>query len=1109
MDIAELGYKVDSSGLAEGTKALDENAAAADKVSGATDRLERDFQSLSRTVERSSSALGDRLGGALDRIGTGTGAVITELQTLNQTNASILTALGAMEGKLASTASNLQAVGSAASTTAVAQQQLATASQQLDRELASQDARFRSVAQQAVQYAESMRGANVSERALAEAARDAAAGIDVKARAMAAGGTEQQRMVARVKALEEAELRTAQQQKEAARASQAQELNLQKLLGQINPTVAALNRLADQEERLARARDLGLLRPQVWQQYQNQIDLTRARLLEASNGAGKLTGGFGKLNLQAIETQQSLGTLMRALMTGNFAQAQASITSLTARSGALSAMFSATGVTVAGFALGLGALVATTYSAQKQMDAYNGALLKTGNSAGLTASGLSAAAETIGRTTGRYEQARKAVVALVEEGRVSGDMLVRVATTAAGIAEMTGREASVIARQLEAVAREPSKALIELDGNYHFLTAAVLEHTKALEDQGRESEAATFAMTAAMDELDRRTEQAKAQTQALTGVIRSLRTEWQAFTADLRQLANPTLDINIAQIQQKLQSLQNGSFVGPRYLIPGARDRDIAVLQEQLRLLNQQRSEQQELASGEALWNQLREDGVAAYSHISTVLEGARTRAEKLEASTRRLKESYEALRVSNPQSDLLKGVMFGANGSISGGSFDVALAKLAKDAAKGERKTARNSDDSAAQTMLATALRQIEANKQLVETGVKVTESERQAMAIEQALAKGKNTMTASTRALLTAAREELLASGQKAAAYTKEKEAAEALARQQAILAQAGANRDRANELDVMGMGRGSDAVAMLRRQLDIQREYQDELKRLGSRDVAKEKETWDLLAANAASFRDSELAKERAFQETRLAMLGDWRAGVNRVWEDYVFAARNAMDQAGGVMSTALSGWEDAWVRLAQTGKLSFSDMANSIIADLARIGARQASMGLVNAIAGAWGGFGAAAGGAVSSTYSAQSFGNNTGWLNGGLNFGGGRASGGAARLGSFYQVGEGGRPELFEQNGRQYLIPGDSGRVIPAAPGRQASGKAEAARVNVTINNAPAGTSAEASVTQGANGEMNIEVMLKQVDQYIGSNIASGTGATYAGAKARFGLQEAV
>jgi len=254
-----------------------------------------------------------------------------------------------------------------------------------------------------------------------------------------------------------------------------------------------------------------------------------------------------------------------------------------------------------------------------------------------------------------------------------------------------------------------------------------------------------------------------------------------------------------------------------------------------------------------------------------------------------------------------------------------------------------KNGDDSAAQNVLATAQRQIEANKQLVDTGIKVTDSERQAMAIEQLLAKSKNTMTASTRALLEAAKDDLLASGQKAVAYTKEKQAAEALARQQAILAQAGSNRSRANELDLLGMSGGSDGVAMLRRQLDIQREYQDELKRLGSRDVAKDKATWDLLAANADAFRNQELAKERAFQDQRLAMLGDWRLGAQVAWQNYAFDATNynqqAQDAVQGTLAAITSSVAtqiDEMVRgnqsLGESLKNIAVDMGNAVIGAL---------------------------------------------------------------------------------------------------------------------------------------------------------------------------------
>ncbi|HDS1580489.1 TPA: phage tail length tape measure family protein [Stenotrophomonas maltophilia] len=956
MDIAELGYKIDSSGLVEGTKALEENAAAADKAGAAADRLEKSQKDT---------------------------------------------------GKSASYWAN-----------------------------------------------------------------------------------EQAKINARVQEMERIEQRAAVATRQAATATEAHELNLQKLLGQINPTVAALNKLAEQEDRLARARDLGLLKPQVWQQYQSQLEGTRAGVLATSYS-------FGKLNLQTVEAQQSVAVLFRALATGNFAQVQSSITSLTARSGALSAMFSATGLAVAGLAVGFGVLAASTYSAQREMDGYAAALLRSGNAAGSTSSGLSELANDIGKATGRYEDARKAVVALTEGGRLSGQVLAQAAAAAVSLAYITGQDVAAAARQLEDIAKAPSKALIDLNGDYRFLTASVLEHVQSLEEQGRQTEAVAYATAEAAQEFERRAEQMKAQTASLTGMISALRSEWQAFASDLRNIATPTLDINITAVEQKLASLQSGAFMGPRYLMPGVRESDVAVLQEQLRVMRQQQQAQQELAAGDAFAKKLQQDGLDGYLQITGVLDRAKTSTEKLDESTRKLRASYEALRVSNPTSELLKGVRFGANGTVSGGSYDTALAQLVKDSQKGQRKPGRNGDDSAAQNMLAAAQRQIEANKQLVETGVKVTESERQAMAIEQALAKGKNTMTASTRALLTAAREELVTSGQKAAAYAKEKEATEALARQQAILSQASANRGRSNELDLMGMGRGSDAVGMLRRQLDIQREYQDELKRIGSRDVATDKASWDLLAANAATYRDSELAKEAVYQQQRLAMLGDWRAGVNRVWEDYVFAARNAMDQAGGVMNTALSGWEDAWVRFAETGKLSFSDLARSVIADLVRIQARQAAVGLLGSFGGtglgSFLGLGGGVGGVVKESIPL-------------LGFGGGRARGGGVAGDSFYEVGEGGRPELFQQNGKTYLIPGNAGNVVPAAPTTTAAvPSASGSRLVVEVNNYGNSSVQQREETQTAPDGSEIKRLIIDV---VAENVASGGQIGMAG-KARYGWQDAM
>lgn len=70
-------------------------------------------------------------------------------------------------------------------------------------------------------------------------------------------------------------------------------------------------------------------------------------------------------------------------------------------------------------------------------------------------------------------------------------------------------------------------------------------------------------------------------------------------------------------------------------------------------------------------------------------------------------------------------------------------------------------------------------------------------------------------------------------------------------------------------------------------------------------------------------------------------------------------------------------------------------------------------------------------------------------------GGGRASGGSVSGGHLYEVAERGQPEVFEQNGRRYLIPGGAGWVTPAVPvgGAAPAGAGGAGGyAAVTINN---------------------------------------------------------
>ena len=49
---------------------------------------------------------------------------------------------------------------------------------------------------------------------------------------------------------------------------------------------------------------------------------------------------------------------------------------------------------------------------------------------------------------------------------------------------------------------------------------------------------------------------------------------------------------------------------------------------------------------------------------------------------------------------------------------------------------------------------------------------------------------------------------------------------------------------------------------------------------------------------------------------------------------------------------------------------------------------------------------------------------------GVNYGGAREFGGPVDAGKVYRVGEGGKPEVFQSGGKNFMIPGDGGKVIP-------------------------------------------------------------------------------
>jgi lambda family phage tail tape measure protein len=99
---------------------------------------------------------------------------------------------------------------------------------------------------------------------------------------------------------------------------------------------------------------------------------------------------------------------------------------------------------------------------------------------------------------------------------------------------------------------------------------------------------------------------------------------------------------------------------------------------------------------------------------------------------------------------------------------------------------------------------------------------------------------------------------------------------------------------------------------------------------------------------------------FADVQLTAIGkiqeEIKSGLIGAWDEYKNKAIDTAGQIKDSFGNFTQGMEDAFVKFVQTGKLSFADLANSVIADLARIAFKKAVIGMAGL-------FGFAAGGPV--------------------------------------------------------------------------------------------------------------------------------------------------
>ncbi|HGM7334265.1 TPA: phage tail tape measure protein [Stenotrophomonas maltophilia] len=248
---------------------------------------------------------------------------------------------------------------------------------------------------------------------------------------------------------------------------------------------------------------------------------------------------------------------------------------------------------------------------------------------------------------------------------------------------------------------------------------------------------------------------------------------------------------------------------------------------------------------------------------------------------------------------------------------------------------------------------RQIALDKEQMGLTDNMTAAQKLQVVITNEMASSKSKLSAEEQKRVKALLDEAVAQGKALAAQESAKKAAQDMLRLQKELNEAAVTQQQANAIDLAGIGTGGEQMERMRRQLQLKEEYDRRLSALNDRNASANNGTGYTSKQYAQQldeldkYHKEALQREAQYQADRQSSITNWSLGAYRAFEDYRSQAANAAELGNQAFTNAFQGMEDALVTFAMTGKLSFSQLANSIIADLARIAAKQATSALFSA------------------------------------------------------------------------------------------------------------------------------------------------------------------
>lgn len=608
------------------------------------------------------------------------------------------------------------------------------------------------------------------------------------------------------------------------------------------------------------------------------------------------------------------------------------------------------------------------FKGSQETTAYNNALILTGNAAGTSADQLATLAGQVSATIGTTGAAAEVLAKLAGNSQIAGESFGVVATAALQMQSTTGRAIDETVAEFAKIGKDPVAAAKELNDQYGFLTASVYSQIVALKEQGDTIGAARLLTDTYASTINSRTGEITQNLGLIESAWKGIKSAAAgALDATLSVGRTQTLEAQAAEIRQRLQSNQGR---GGRAAALGLDTRSTEQDKKDLDFLELQIEAEKSRTKFIGDRVEVQNKGIDAAIKLKAISDANLTNEQKRNKLIEEYQRTVKDLREADPNNPLVQADVVAKNiqnikdknKDPAGKANQLNLSGYndAQNAIKELQATYSNSEKELEAQQKAGLITQqnyldqrtalIRAEREEVtrayETEIASLEAVKdkagttgaQRIQLDQKIADARTNMVkaqkdADSQLEILATNEEGRLKKQALAIKTY----TDALQQQVVTLRQQG-QREAAS----LGMGdrqkglqsqfNGIDDKANAQR-IDLANQYGD-----GSRGMSLDEYNAKLkaVAQSQQDLRNTVIANYDDMTDAQ----GSWTAGASSAWENYLESTRDVAGQTKSLLTNAFSSAEDALAQFVTTGKLSFSDFAKSVLADMARIAARQA-------------------------------------------------------------------------------------------------------------------------------------------------------------------------